>query len=60
MAYSNMNAGSGFKQAVLGLIDDLSDHTDTSPTLKEGDEGSGPRFRAFFKRKSPTPVAKKL
>jgi methylmalonyl-CoA mutase cobalamin-binding subunit len=37
------------KQAVLGLIDDLSDHTDSSPTPKEGEEESG----AALQEKTP-------
>ena len=37
------------KQAVLGLIDDLSDHTDSSPTPKEGEVESG----AALQEKTP-------
>jgi hypothetical protein len=41
------------KQAVLGLIDDLSDHTDSSPTSTGEDEESGAKLQNYSQDKAP-------
>ena len=48
------------KQAVLGLTDDLSDHTDTSPMVKEGDEQSDPTLQGLSQDKIAQAWAAKL
>ena len=41
------------KQAVLGLIDDLSDHTNSSPTSTGEDEEAGAKLQNYSQDKAP-------